>query len=209
MFRSQHISTHLIHYNGLLLMVFVSKKMFILNLQSPTPPQYVYWQKNDRMINYDDSRRDISIDTTPGPRTQSRLIIREPQISDSGNYTCSASNTEPASIYVFVSKGKFFLLCFNECMTEHIRVKHTLMVCQSNKNLYNDIAVHEYQRFFFLHLIFHFALCVSNSNVRSFEWEKFFLFEFNECMMLRVVRDKRLLVEIIVDYVTSEENCAN
>lgn len=76
------------------------------NLQSPTPPQYVYWQKNDRMINYDDSRRDISIDTIPGLRTQSRLIIREPQTTDSGNYTCSASNTEPASIYVFVSKGK-------------------------------------------------------------------------------------------------------
>ncbi|KAH8389923.1 hypothetical protein KR200_003979 [Drosophila serrata] len=73
--------------------------------QSPTPPQYVYWQKNDRLINYVDSRRDITIETTPGPRTQSRLIIREPQITDSGNYTCSASNTEPASIYVFVSKG--------------------------------------------------------------------------------------------------------
>uniref|UniRef100_A0A182F9U4 Ig-like domain-containing protein n=1 Tax=Anopheles albimanus TaxID=7167 RepID=A0A182F9U4_ANOAL len=72
--------------------------------RSPQPPQYVYWQRNDRMINYDDSRRDISIETTPGPRTQSRLIIREPQINDSGNYTCSASNTEPASIYVFVSK---------------------------------------------------------------------------------------------------------
>uniref|UniRef100_A0A8W7PZC8 Ig-like domain-containing protein n=1 Tax=Anopheles coluzzii TaxID=1518534 RepID=A0A8W7PZC8_ANOCL len=75
--------------------------------KSPQPPQYVYWQRNDRMINYDDSRRDITIETTPGPRTQSRLIIREPQINDSGNYTCSASNTEPASIYVFVSKGKF------------------------------------------------------------------------------------------------------
>ncbi|EDW49541.1 GM16524 [Drosophila sechellia] len=73
--------------------------------KSPTPPQYVYWQKNDRLINYVDSRRDITIETTPGPRTQSRLIIREPQVTDSGNYTCSASNTEPASIYVFVSKG--------------------------------------------------------------------------------------------------------
>lgn len=79
-------------------------------MQSPQPPQYVYWQKNDRMINYDDSRRDITIETTPGPRTQSRLIIREPQITDSGNYTCSASNTEPASIFVFVSKGKSFFL---------------------------------------------------------------------------------------------------
>lgn len=74
-------------------------------IQSPQPPQYVFWQKNERMINYDDSRRDITIETSPGPRTQSRLIIREPQIADSGNYTCSASNTEPASIYVFVSKG--------------------------------------------------------------------------------------------------------
>lgn len=66
----------------------------------------VYWQRNNHMINYDDSRRDVSIETTPGARTQSRLTIREPQPSDSGNYTCSASNTEPASIYVFVSKGK-------------------------------------------------------------------------------------------------------
>lgn len=41
------------------------------------------------MINYDDTRRDITIDTIPGLRTQSRLIIREPQISDSGNYTCN------------------------------------------------------------------------------------------------------------------------
>lgn len=74
-------------------------------LQSPQPPQYIYWQRNDRMVNYDDNRRDVSIETIPGPRTQSRLIIKEPQISDSGNYSCRASNTEPASIYVYVSKG--------------------------------------------------------------------------------------------------------
>lgn len=115
--------------------------------QSPTPPQYVYWQKNDRMINYDDSRRDISIDTIPGLRTQSRLIIREPQIQDSGNYTCSASNTEPASIYVFVSKGNYamsthtillmfkLLYIYMHCVweqlntgTTYIATRHTCLV---------------------------------------------------------------------------------
>lgn len=75
--------------------------------QSPTPPQYVFWYHNDLMINYDTARGGISVETLPGPRTQSRLTIRDTNDADSGNYTCSASNTEPASIYVFVSEGKF------------------------------------------------------------------------------------------------------
>ncbi|XP_049788235.1 hemicentin-2-like [Schistocerca gregaria] len=73
--------------------------------KSPTPPQYVFWYHNDRMINYDTARGGISVDTEPGPKTQSRLTIRNAHDSDSGNYTCSASNTEPASIFVFVSEG--------------------------------------------------------------------------------------------------------
>ena len=75
-------------------------------LQSPTPPQYVFWYHNDQMINYDTARGGISVETLPGPRTQSRLTIRDTNDADSGNYTCSASNTESASIYVFVSEGK-------------------------------------------------------------------------------------------------------
>lgn len=57
------------------------------------------------MINYDTARGGITVDTNPGPKTQSHLIIRDAVDSDSGNYTCSASNTEPASIFVFVSEG--------------------------------------------------------------------------------------------------------
>ncbi|KDR15426.1 Neuronal cell adhesion molecule, partial [Zootermopsis nevadensis] len=73
--------------------------------KSPTPPQFVFWYHNDRMINYDTSRGGITVETEPGPKTQSRLTIRDAHDTDSGNYTCSASNTEPASIYVFVSEG--------------------------------------------------------------------------------------------------------
>ncbi|CAG9863235.1 unnamed protein product [Phyllotreta striolata] len=73
--------------------------------RSPTPPQYVFWYHNEHMINYDTARGGISVETVPGPKTQSRLTIRDTNDADSGNYTCSASNTEPASIYVFVSEG--------------------------------------------------------------------------------------------------------
>lgn len=73
--------------------------------KSPQPPQYVFWYHNERMINYDTARGGVTVETEPGAKTQSRLTIREAHDSDSGNYTCSASNTEPASIFVFVSEG--------------------------------------------------------------------------------------------------------
>ncbi|KAG8236122.1 hypothetical protein J437_LFUL000485 [Ladona fulva] len=73
--------------------------------KSPSPPQYVFWYHNERMINYDTSRGGITVETEPGPKTHSRLTIRDASDADSGNYTCSASNTEPASIHVFVSEG--------------------------------------------------------------------------------------------------------
>ncbi|XP_023290818.1 zwei Ig domain protein zig-8 isoform X2 [Orussus abietinus] len=71
--------------------------------KSPTPPQYVFWYHNNRMINHD-TRCSVTVQTEPGP-TESRLTIRQAVESDTGNYTCSASNTKPASIYVFVTEG--------------------------------------------------------------------------------------------------------
>ncbi|XP_029156318.1 zwei Ig domain protein zig-8 isoform X1 [Nylanderia fulva] len=72
--------------------------------KSPTPPQYVFWYHNNRMINYDTTRGSVTVQTDPGP-TQSRLTIHQAVESDTGNYTCSASNTKPASIFVFVTEG--------------------------------------------------------------------------------------------------------
>lgn len=58
------------------------------------------------MINYDNTRGSVTVQTDPGP-TQSRLTIRQAVETDTGNYTCSASNTKPASIFVFVTEGKY------------------------------------------------------------------------------------------------------
>jgi Immunoglobulin domain len=75
-------------------------------LQSPSPPQYVFWYHNERMINYDTSRGGVTVSTEPGPKTHSRLIINSATLTDSGNYSCRASNTDPDFIQVFVSKGR-------------------------------------------------------------------------------------------------------
>lgn len=75
-------------------------------LQSPKPPEYIFWYHNDRMINYLSSP-ELTVHTEPGAgKTHSRLIIRKAHLSHSGNYTCKAANADPASILVFVSQGK-------------------------------------------------------------------------------------------------------
>ncbi|XP_054278455.1 hemicentin-1-like isoform X2 [Macrosteles quadrilineatus] len=73
---------------------------------SPTPPQYVFWYHNDKMVNYDSVRGGVTVDTEPGPKTHSRLIVNKATPADTGNYTCRAPNTDPDTIYVFVSKGE-------------------------------------------------------------------------------------------------------
>jgi len=75
--------------------------------QSLEPPQYVYWSRNGKLIDYDMrvSPR-ITVSTDPGPKTHSRLVINRVNLEDSGNYTCSAPRTSPFSVAVFVSPGE-------------------------------------------------------------------------------------------------------
>ncbi|KAG8314493.1 hypothetical protein J6590_092047 [Homalodisca vitripennis] len=71
---------------------------------SPSPPQYVFWYHNDKMVNYESTRGGVTVSTEPGPKTHSRLIVNRASHSDTGNYTCRAPNTDPDTIYVFVTK---------------------------------------------------------------------------------------------------------
>lgn len=68
-------------------------------VHSPTPPSFIYWYKEGRVINYS-QRGGISVLTERKTRT-SKLVISKAMSSDSGNYTCIPS-----------SSGKFGFLFF-------------------------------------------------------------------------------------------------
>lgn len=75
--------------------------------QSPEPPVFVFWYHDDRMINYDSSRGEITIQKSTGDSAISRLFIKDATPDDSGNYTCCPSNTEATSISVYVLNGTY------------------------------------------------------------------------------------------------------
>ena len=82
---------------------------------SPEPPAFVFWYHNNRMINYDynsNAKGQISVQKDPSRSDVviSRLLISKARLDDSGNYTCTPSNAEPASSYVHVLQGKCYAI---------------------------------------------------------------------------------------------------
>jgi len=69
------------------------------------PPEYVFWYQNERMINYD-TQRGVTVTTSQGKKTSSRLNILNAQPHHTGNYTCKPSSSTPASIQLFVLDDK-------------------------------------------------------------------------------------------------------
>jgi hypothetical protein len=59
--------------------------------EAPSPPSFIYWYKSGSVINYS-QRGGISVLTERQTKT-SKLVISRAMASDSGNYTCSPSNS--------------------------------------------------------------------------------------------------------------------
>lgn len=73
-------------------------------LQTPDPPSFIYWYRGGNVINYS-QRGGISVVTEKQTRT-SRLLISRALPQDSGNYTCSPSSSDAASVLVHVLQGE-------------------------------------------------------------------------------------------------------
>ncbi|CAG9804985.1 unnamed protein product [Chironomus riparius] len=71
---------------------------------APGPPSFIYWYKGPSVINYS-QRGGISVLTERQTKT-SKLVISRAMSSDSGNYTCLPSNSDPASVMVHVINGE-------------------------------------------------------------------------------------------------------
>ncbi|XP_055636949.1 zwei Ig domain protein zig-8-like [Toxorhynchites rutilus septentrionalis] len=102
-------------------------------LQSPQPPSFIYWYKGGRVINYS-QRGGISVLTEQQTRT-SRLLISRASPSDSGNYTCSPSNSDSASVVVHVIKGEHPAAmqhgvnnAGSKCASKHMMIVHAFVI---------------------------------------------------------------------------------
>lgn len=72
-------------------------------VQNTVASEYIFWYHDNRMINYDIDRG-INV-STEADFQSSELTILKTRREHSGNFTCVASNTQPASVLVHIFKG--------------------------------------------------------------------------------------------------------
>jgi hypothetical protein len=76
--------------------------------QSLEEPAYIFWyHDNERVLNYDRRAKDIRIERVNPDTTVGTLIIYNGRREDSGNYTCSPSNLDSASVLLHVLNGEW------------------------------------------------------------------------------------------------------
>ncbi|RWS29459.1 Down syndrome cell adhesion molecule-like protein, partial [Leptotrombidium deliense] len=95
--------------------------------QTASPPLFVYWHRDEKVLSFRDSSADssndrIKVNTVKGPTSISVLEIRDAQSSDSGNYSCRPvpQYADPANTTVHVLNGE------NPAAMQHSNHKNSL-----------------------------------------------------------------------------------
>jgi len=83
---------------------------FTMNLtcvvkDSPEPPQYIFWYRNNQPISYSSPRGGISQVTEKGEVTASFLLLQQARVTDSGEYACHSSVGSVANVTVHVIRS--------------------------------------------------------------------------------------------------------
>ncbi|XP_039291402.1 transmembrane and immunoglobulin domain-containing protein 1 isoform X2 [Nilaparvata lugens] len=73
-------------------------------VETVEPPSFIYWYRGGQLVNYS-QRGGISVLTEKHSRS-SRLLIARAESPDSGNYTCTPSASDSASVLVHVLNGE-------------------------------------------------------------------------------------------------------
>ncbi|XP_060516024.1 hemicentin-2-like isoform X2 [Cylas formicarius] len=75
--------------------------------QSLEEPAYIFWYHDgNRVLKYEENAIDIKIEREATQTTVSTLVIYNTRSEDSGNYTCSPSNLDSASVLLHVLNGE-------------------------------------------------------------------------------------------------------
>ncbi|XP_077290165.1 lachesin-like isoform X2 [Arctopsyche grandis] len=70
-------------------------------------PAYIFWYRDsERVLNYDKTLIDIRMERIGADTTVGTLIIYNSRREDSGNYSCSPSNLDSASVMLHVLNGE-------------------------------------------------------------------------------------------------------
>lgn len=75
--------------------------------QSVEAPSYVFWyHRGNRLLNEPHGKLTIHQPAQTENGYDSKLVIHNARLEDSGNYTCSPSNLDSASVTLHVLHGK-------------------------------------------------------------------------------------------------------
>jgi len=75
--------------------------------QSLEEPAYIFWYHGqNRILQFEPGTKEIRVERSGTDTTVGTLVLYSATTEDSGNYTCSPSNLDSATVFLHVLNGK-------------------------------------------------------------------------------------------------------